>query len=85
MKYFLCAKPCKNKCDDFHKRSPANHASTEKENMKPALCGDKYVMTTQVPFKAWGMRSHIREVWCKECEKKIKEKFPDWKPSTIVQ
>jgi len=44
------------------------HLSETGENAKPALCGNKNVMMTKIPFSNWGKKStHIPESFCKEC------------------
>lgn len=45
------------------------HLSETGDNCKPALCGNRRVMRTSIPLKTWGMRSHIGEKYCSECEK----------------
>jgi hypothetical protein len=45
------------------------HLSESGKNGQPALCGNKEVMHTEVPLKAWGVKSHLNEKYCKECEK----------------
>ncbi len=33
-----------------------------------ALCGKKETMITSIPIIAWGIKSHLHEKYCKECE-----------------
>lgn len=50
------------------------HLSLTGENMKPALCGETRVMHTECRVSSWGGKiSHLRESYCKECEKKAIE------------
>ena len=32
------------------------------------LCGDKNTMRRGLPLASWGIKSHIGETYCKECE-----------------
>jgi hypothetical protein len=43
------------------------HLSETGANGKPALCGNKEVMSTEVPITFWGKKSHLNEKWCKKC------------------
>ena len=45
------------------------HLSESGLNGKPALCGNKNVMHTDIPLKCWGDKkpSHIPSSYCKEC------------------
>jgi hypothetical protein len=45
------------------------HLSNTGENYQPALCGKKEVMRTEIPLSTWGVKSHLNETYCKECEK----------------
>lgn len=45
------------------------HLSESGLNGKPALCGKTEVMHTAVPLSTWGMRSHLHETYCTECER----------------
>lgn len=44
------------------------HFSESGLNGKPALCGEKNVMQTEVPLTTWGGKGHLNETYCKECE-----------------
>ena len=49
------------------------HLSETGLNARPALCGNKKVMQTGLPIESWGMKTHLNERYCKECEIKYKE------------
>lgn len=34
-----------------------------------ALCGAALGWDTAIPLSAWGMKSHLPERWCAECER----------------
>ena len=40
------------------------------------LCGRSkgITMPTQLPINTWGMKTHIHETYCKECERIAKER-----------
>lgn len=33
----------------------------------PALCGNKNVMNTSIPFSSWGKKGHIPQTYCQKC------------------
>ena len=44
------------------------HLSTTGENIQPALCGCKFVMSSSSPLTAWNMEpTHIRYKFCNKC------------------
>jgi hypothetical protein len=50
------------------------HLSESGLNGKPAICGNKQVMHTDIPLSCWGKKAeHISETFCKECTKLLKE------------
>ena len=32
------------------------------------LCGNKDTMPTSIPLDSWGVRTHLKERYCKKCE-----------------
>lgn len=46
------------------------HLSETGISGRPALCGNKRVMHTEIPLSTWGTKSHLNEKYCSECEKK---------------
>ena len=40
---------------------------------KKPLCGYKYVMHTDLPIDTWGLKTHLNERYCSECERTWKE------------
>jgi len=36
------------------------------------LCGNKSTMYTKIPLSCWGMRTHLNERYCPECDKRFK-------------
>jgi len=49
------------------------HLSKSGHNGRPAICGEKRVMSTEIPLNAWGKVTHIGERYCKICDKKYRE------------
>lgn len=49
------------------------HLSRTGKPAKPALCGNARVMQTELPLESWGLRGHLNEKYCPECEKIAKE------------
>lgn len=45
------------------------HLSETGDNGKPALCGNDRMMCTGFPLDTWGMKTHIGEKYCPECER----------------
>jgi len=43
------------------------HLSESGENGKPALCGNKEVMSTGLPLSSWGYVGHLKERYCSLC------------------
>lgn len=41
----------------YHLRHMGQHES---------LCGQR-IMATQIPLKAWGIKTHLNERWCQQC------------------
>lgn len=37
------------------------------------LCGEKATMPTSIPVITWGLKTHLNERYCKECDKRLKE------------
>jgi ferredoxin len=46
------------------------HLSETGQNWQPTLCGNNRVMRTSLPLSKWGTVGHLKETYCKECEKK---------------
>jgi hypothetical protein len=44
------------------------HLSEYGTTGQPALCGKKDVMHTEIPLSVWGIKSHLHETYCEECE-----------------
>ena len=44
------------------------HLSESGNNGQPALCGNTEVMCTELSIRTWGMRTHLKETYCKKCE-----------------
>ena len=51
------------------------HLSESGKSGSPALCGNTQVMSTDIPISYWGIRGHLNEGYCKDCEKIFKVKI----------
>jgi hypothetical protein len=49
------------------------HLSETGKNGQSALCGDKDMMSTDLPLKSWGIKTHLHEKYCKKCEEIYKQ------------
>jgi len=38
------------------------------------LCGNKNTMHTKIPISCWGMKTHLHERYCPECDKIFRQK-----------
>lgn len=38
------------------------------------LCGNKSTMYTKIPITCWGLRTHLNERYCPECDKRFNTK-----------
>jgi len=43
------------------------HLRREDQRVCESLCGAS-VFSTEIPLKTWGLVTHLRERYCKECE-----------------
>lgn len=50
------------------------HLSETGRNAKPPLCGQGTMMSTELPLDTWGLRTHIGEKYCPECDKLARER-----------
>lgn len=48
------------------------HYHLSKGGREGVLCGNKNVMSTNLPLRTWGMKTHLNESYCKECEEILK-------------
>jgi len=44
------------------------------ENGVP-LCGNDHTMITRISLSCWGMKTHLHERYCPECDKIFKDNF----------